>query len=73
PFDNAVSPNFKIDGKYLFVDPSQYPGDPDMHALEDIVYSDDEEDVGAEANFCLAVLIGLWPVFIKTALGAMFL
>nr|GEW40932.1 putative ribonuclease H-like domain-containing protein [Tanacetum cinerariifolium] len=23
----------------------------DMHALEDIVYSDDEEDVGAEANF----------------------
>nr|GEW62770.1 ribonuclease H-like domain-containing protein [Tanacetum cinerariifolium] len=29
----------------------QYPDDPDMPALEDITYSDDEEDVGAEANF----------------------
>nr|GFB06345.1 hypothetical protein [Tanacetum cinerariifolium] len=37
--------------KSSFVDPSQYPDDPDMPALEDIVYSDDEEDVGAEANF----------------------
>nr|GEX50435.1 hypothetical protein [Tanacetum cinerariifolium] len=31
--------------------PSKYPGDPDMPELEDIVYSDDEEDVGAEADF----------------------
>nr|GEW04133.1 hypothetical protein [Tanacetum cinerariifolium] len=38
-------------GKYLYVDPSQYPDDPNMPALEDISYSDDEEDVGAEANF----------------------
>nr|GEX96006.1 putative ribonuclease H-like domain-containing protein [Tanacetum cinerariifolium] len=31
--------------------PSKYPGDPDMPELEDIVYSDNEEDVGAEADF----------------------
>nr|GEU91550.1 putative ribonuclease H-like domain-containing protein [Tanacetum cinerariifolium] len=49
--DNAVSPNFEIGGKSSFVDPSQYPDDPDMPALEDIVYSDDEEDVGAKADF----------------------
>nr|GFB63587.1 hypothetical protein [Tanacetum cinerariifolium] len=47
PSDNAVSPTFKIGGKSLFVDPSQYPDDPNMPALEDIVYSDDEDDVGA--------------------------
>nr|GEX82462.1 putative ribonuclease H-like domain-containing protein [Tanacetum cinerariifolium] len=51
PFDNVVSPNFEISGKYSFVDPSQYPDDPDMPALEDIVYSDDKEDVGVEADF----------------------
>nr|GFC63104.1 hypothetical protein [Tanacetum cinerariifolium] len=45
PSDNAVSPNFEISGKSSFVDPSQYPDDPDMPALEDIIYSDDEEDV----------------------------
>nr|GEU69850.1 hypothetical protein [Tanacetum cinerariifolium] len=33
------------------VDPSKYPYDPDMPELEDIVYSNDEEDVGAEADF----------------------
>nr|GEW86453.1 ribonuclease H-like domain-containing protein [Tanacetum cinerariifolium] len=48
PSDNAVSPNFEIGGKSSFVDPSQYPDDLDMPALEDIVYSD---DVGAEADF----------------------
>nr|GEU92767.1 putative ribonuclease H-like domain-containing protein [Tanacetum cinerariifolium] len=51
PSDNDVSLTFKIGGKSSFVDPSQYPDDPDMPALEDIVYSDDEEDVGAEADF----------------------
>nr|GEW12097.1 ribonuclease H-like domain-containing protein [Tanacetum cinerariifolium] len=51
PSDNAVSPNFEISGKSSFVDPSQYPDDLDMPALEDIVYSDDEEDVGVEADF----------------------
>nr|GEZ92120.1 ribonuclease H-like domain-containing protein [Tanacetum cinerariifolium] len=30
---------------------SQLPDDPNMLELEDITYSDDEEDVGAEANF----------------------
>nr|GFA65128.1 putative ribonuclease H-like domain-containing protein [Tanacetum cinerariifolium] len=51
PFDTAVSPNFRIDGKSSFVDPSNYPDDLDMPALEDIVYSDAEEDVCVEANF----------------------
>nr|GEY98870.1 hypothetical protein [Tanacetum cinerariifolium] len=49
--NNAVSLNFKLGGKSLYVDPSQYPDDPDMPALDDITYSDDEEDVGAEADF----------------------
>nr|GEY04764.1 hypothetical protein [Tanacetum cinerariifolium] len=51
PSNNAVSPTFKIGRKYSFVDPSQYPDDLNMPALEDIVYSDAEEDVGAEADF----------------------
>nr|GEV31255.1 ribonuclease H-like domain-containing protein [Tanacetum cinerariifolium] len=51
PSINAVSSNFDLGGKSLYVDPSQYPDDPDMPALEDITYSDDEEDVGAEADF----------------------
>nr|GEV70422.1 uncharacterized mitochondrial protein AtMg00810-like [Tanacetum cinerariifolium] len=51
PFDNAVSPYFEIGGQSSFVDPFQYPDDPDMPALEDIVYSDNEENVGAEADF----------------------
>nr|GFC71025.1 hypothetical protein [Tanacetum cinerariifolium] len=42
---NAVSPNFEIGEKSSFVYPSQYPDDPNMPALEDIIYSDDEEDV----------------------------
>nr|GEU68400.1 ribonuclease H-like domain-containing protein [Tanacetum cinerariifolium] len=51
PSDTVVSLNFRIVGKYSFVDPSTYPDDPDMPELEDIVYSDDEEDVGAKADF----------------------
>nr|GFC76507.1 hypothetical protein [Tanacetum cinerariifolium] len=50
PFINVVSLNFRIARKYSFVDPSKYPNDLDMPKLEDIVYSDDEEDVGAEAD-----------------------
>nr|GEW48253.1 hypothetical protein [Tanacetum cinerariifolium] len=46
--NTAVSPTL---GKSLYVDPSQYPDDPNMPALEDITYSNDEEDVGAEADF----------------------
>nr|GEX13642.1 hypothetical protein [Tanacetum cinerariifolium] len=38
-------------GKSLYVDTSHYPDDQNMPALEDITYSDDEEDVGAEADF----------------------
>nr|GEX89831.1 putative ribonuclease H-like domain-containing protein [Tanacetum cinerariifolium] len=51
PSNNAVSSNFEFGGKSSFVDPSQYPDDPNSPALEDIAYSDDEEDVGAEADF----------------------
>nr|GFB36509.1 hypothetical protein [Tanacetum cinerariifolium] len=51
PSDNSVSLNFEIGGKSSFVDPSQYLDDPDMPALEDIIYSGDEEDVGEEADF----------------------
>nr|GEY58281.1 hypothetical protein [Tanacetum cinerariifolium] len=51
PYDTAVSPNFGVAGKSSFVNPSNYPDDPDMPALEDIVYSDDEEDVGTKADF----------------------
>nr|GEY31746.1 hypothetical protein [Tanacetum cinerariifolium] len=50
PSVNAVSLNFKIAIKSSFVDPSKYLDDPDMPELEDIVYSDDEEYVGAEAD-----------------------
>nr|GEZ93437.1 putative reverse transcriptase, RNA-dependent DNA polymerase [Tanacetum cinerariifolium] len=50
PYVNAVSLNFRIVGQSSFMDPSKYPDDLDMSELEDIVYSDDEEDVGAEAN-----------------------
>nr|GEV12482.1 ribonuclease H-like domain-containing protein [Tanacetum cinerariifolium] len=51
PSNNADSSNFEIGGKSSFMDPSQYPNDPDMPALEDITYSDDEEDVGVEDDF----------------------
>nr|GEY45467.1 putative ribonuclease H-like domain-containing protein [Tanacetum cinerariifolium] len=51
PFDTVVSLNFEISGKSSFVDLSQYHDDPDTPTLEDIIYSDDEEDVGAEADF----------------------
>nr|GEW30035.1 hypothetical protein [Tanacetum cinerariifolium] len=50
PSDTAISLNFGIARKYSFVDPFNYHDDPDMPALEDIVYLDDEEDV-AEADF----------------------
>nr|GEW56886.1 hypothetical protein [Tanacetum cinerariifolium] len=50
PSVNAVSPNFGIARKSSFVDPSKHPDDPDMPELEDIIYSDDEEDVGEEAD-----------------------
>nr|GEY41317.1 hypothetical protein [Tanacetum cinerariifolium] len=48
PSNTADSPTH---GKSLYMDNSQYPDDPNMVKLEDITYSDDEEDVGAEADF----------------------
>nr|GEU30443.1 uncharacterized mitochondrial protein AtMg00810-like [Tanacetum cinerariifolium] len=48
PSNTAVSPTL---GKSSYVDPYQYLDDPDMPALEDITYFDDEEDVGVEADF----------------------
>nr|GEV23116.1 hypothetical protein [Tanacetum cinerariifolium] len=51
PSNSAVSLTFDIGRKSSFVNPSQYPDDPNMPALEDITYSDDEEDVGVEVEF----------------------
>nr|GEV34648.1 putative ribonuclease H-like domain-containing protein [Tanacetum cinerariifolium] len=48
PSNADVSPTH---GKYSYMDTSQLPDDPNMPELEDITYSDDEEDVGAEADF----------------------
>nr|GEV36655.1 ribonuclease H-like domain-containing protein [Tanacetum cinerariifolium] len=48
PSNATVSPTH---GKYSYVDTSQLPDDLNMPELEDITYSDDEEDVGAEADF----------------------
>nr|GEW72988.1 ribonuclease H-like domain-containing protein [Tanacetum cinerariifolium] len=53
PSNNAYSLNFEFGGKSSFVDPSQYPDDLDMLALEDITYSDDEEEVGTEDDFSM--------------------
>nr|GEU39828.1 putative ribonuclease H-like domain-containing protein [Tanacetum cinerariifolium] len=44
----TVGPTY---GKSSFIDASQLPDDPDMPELEDITYSDDEDVVGAEADF----------------------
>nr|GEX16313.1 hypothetical protein [Tanacetum cinerariifolium] len=51
PFDNVVSPSFEIGRKSSFGDPSQYPDVPNMPALEDILYLDDEDDAGVETDF----------------------
>nr|GEY22011.1 uncharacterized mitochondrial protein AtMg00810-like [Tanacetum cinerariifolium] len=51
PSNTAVSLHFEIGGKSSFVDPSQYLNDPNMPTLEEIIYSDDEEDVGSKADF----------------------
>nr|GFD08542.1 hypothetical protein [Tanacetum cinerariifolium] len=38
-------------GKSSFIDASQLPDDLDIAELEDITYSDDKDDVGAEAEY----------------------
>nr|GEV78621.1 hypothetical protein [Tanacetum cinerariifolium] len=48
PSNTTASPTH---GKSLFKDVSQLLDDPDMPELEDITYSDDENVVGAEADF----------------------
>nr|GEV43632.1 hypothetical protein [Tanacetum cinerariifolium] len=44
----VVSPTY---GKSSFIDAFQLSNDHDMPELEDIIYSDDDNDVGAEADF----------------------
>nr|GEV82891.1 putative ribonuclease H-like domain-containing protein [Tanacetum cinerariifolium] len=48
PSNTTASPTH---GKSSFIDASQLPDDPDMPELEDITYSDDENDVGVETDF----------------------
>nr|GEU72419.1 hypothetical protein [Tanacetum cinerariifolium] len=48
PSNDVVSPTY---GKSSFIDAYQLHDDPDMSKLEDITYSDDEDVVGAEAEF----------------------
>nr|GEW61425.1 putative ribonuclease H-like domain-containing protein [Tanacetum cinerariifolium] len=48
PSNGAASPTY---GKSSSIDASQLPNDPDIPEFEDITYSDDEEDVGVEADF----------------------
>nr|GEZ34151.1 hypothetical protein [Tanacetum cinerariifolium] len=48
---NAASTSVSTVGESSYVDPFQYPDDPNMPSLEDITYFDDEENVGAEADF----------------------
>nr|GEU59811.1 putative ribonuclease H-like domain-containing protein [Tanacetum cinerariifolium] len=48
PSNAADSPTH---GKSSCIDTSQYPDDSNMPELEDITYSDDKDDVGAEADF----------------------
>nr|GEY81465.1 hypothetical protein [Tanacetum cinerariifolium] len=47
-FNTAISPTHR---KSSYVNTSQYLNDPNMPKLEDITYTDDEEDAGAEADF----------------------
>nr|GEV22200.1 putative ribonuclease H-like domain-containing protein [Tanacetum cinerariifolium] len=48
PSNTAVSPTYE---KSSFIDAYQLPDDSDMLKLEDITYSDDEDVLGAEADF----------------------
>nr|GFB14830.1 ribonuclease H-like domain, reverse transcriptase, RNA-dependent DNA polymerase [Tanacetum cinerariifolium] len=48
PSNADASPTY---GKSSFIDASQLLDDPDMLELEDITYSNNEDDVGAEADF----------------------
>nr|GEZ96296.1 putative ribonuclease H-like domain-containing protein [Tanacetum cinerariifolium] len=59
----AASPT---NGKSSCIDTSQYLDDPNMPELEDITYSDDEDDVGVEAVFNkLETSITVSPILTK--------
>nr|GEW30707.1 uncharacterized mitochondrial protein AtMg00810-like [Tanacetum cinerariifolium] len=47
PSNTAICPTLE---KSSYVDTSQYPDDPNMPTLEDITYSDDEEDVATQTR-----------------------
>nr|GEV92417.1 ribonuclease H-like domain, reverse transcriptase, RNA-dependent DNA polymerase [Tanacetum cinerariifolium] len=56
----AVGPTHE---KSSYVNTFQYPDDPNIPELEDITYSDDEEDVGAEVDFTnLETTITISPI-----------
>nr|GEU70540.1 uncharacterized mitochondrial protein AtMg00810-like [Tanacetum cinerariifolium] len=60
--NTVVSPTH---GKSSYMDPSQYLDDPYMPELEDITYFDDEEDVGAKADFTnleTNIIVSLIPI-----------
>nr|GEV80493.1 putative ribonuclease H-like domain-containing protein [Tanacetum cinerariifolium] len=60
PSNVGVSPTHR---KPSCMDTSQLPDDPNMPELEDITYSDDEEDVGVKADFTnLETTITVSPV-----------
>nr|GEV23908.1 putative ribonuclease H-like domain-containing protein [Tanacetum cinerariifolium] len=57
PSNTVVSLTFGLDGKSSFMDPSQYPDDPYMPALEDITYSEDEADFSnLETNITISLI-----------------
>nr|GFB06119.1 ribonuclease H-like domain, reverse transcriptase, RNA-dependent DNA polymerase [Tanacetum cinerariifolium] len=61
PLNAAASPTH---GKSSCIDTSKLLDDPDMQELKDITYSDDEDDVGAEADFNnleTSITVGLIP------------
>nr|GFA70858.1 putative ribonuclease H-like domain-containing protein [Tanacetum cinerariifolium] len=49
--DNNINEDNAADGKSSCIDTSQLLDDPNMPELKDITYFDDEDDVGAEADF----------------------
>nr|GEZ81926.1 hypothetical protein [Tanacetum cinerariifolium] len=48
PSNTSVSPTY---GQTFDIDASHFPDDPDMPRLEDIIYSDDEDFLGAKVDF----------------------
>nr|GFA58992.1 retrotransposon protein, putative, unclassified [Tanacetum cinerariifolium] len=58
--NTTVSPTHR---KSSYVNTSHYPNDPNIPELEDITYSDNEEDVGAKVDFTnLETTITISPI-----------